>query len=317
MTNNNGLVIIKKEVKDMNSLQVTCFLKVAECMSFSQAAAELYVSQPAVSRQIRLLEEELGCLLFDRSRKRLLCLTPAGMVFRDAFLRSQQGLAQAAAAAQQLAGQNELRLCVGIGQGWELSDMLLAFRRQVSLRHPRAALSFESCTFRQLHSKLHSGALDVILCTKTSISSFEALEIVEAACLESRAYVRRGLLRDPEEPLRIQDFQGQTLLMLPEDESPMAAQIVQLQFLAHQVETRAVYLPNRDTIFQALLMGDGISVFDEYMGLDRDPRLDWCYLDEMIPICTVWKRSNQNPLIRLFAEVMLQGFQARKAAPYP
>ena len=81
MTNNNGLVIIKKEVKDMNSLQVTCFLKVAECMSFSQAAAELYVSQPAVSRQIRLLEEELGCLLFDRSRKRLLCLTPAGRAY--------------------------------------------------------------------------------------------------------------------------------------------------------------------------------------------------------------------------------------------
>lgn len=295
----------------MNSLQVTCFLKVAECMSFSQAAAELYVSQPAVSRQIRLLEEELGCQLFDRSRKRLPCLTPAGMVFRDAFLRSQQGLTQAAAAAQQMAGRNELRISVGIGQGWELSEMLLAFRRQALLQHPRASLTFESCTFRQLHNKLHSGALDVILCTKTSISNFEALEIVEAALLESRVYVRRGLLRDEAEPLNIQDFQGRDLLMLPEDESPMATQIVQLQFLAHQVKTNAVYLPNRDTILQALLMGDGVSVFDEYMWFQKDSRLTWCHLDDLIPICIVWRRSNQNPLIRLFAEVMLQAFQER------
>lgn len=299
----------------MNSLQVTCFLKVAECMSFSQAAAELYVSQPAISRQIRLLEEELDCQLFDRSRKRLLCLTPAGMVFRDAFLRSQQGLAQAAATAQQLAGRNELRLSVGIGQGWELSEMLLAFRRQAALRHPRASLSFESNTFRQLHNKLHSGALDVILCTKTSISSFDALEIVEAALLESRVYVRRGLLRNGEEPLRIQDFQGQTLLMLPEEESPMATQIVQLQFLAHQVKTSAVCLPNRETIFQALLMGDGVSVFDEYMQFQNDPRLTWCHLDDQIPICIVWRRSNQNPLIRLFVEVMLQAFQDKAVRP--
>lgn len=296
----------------MNSLQVTYFLKAAECVSFSQAAAELYVSQPAISRQIKLLEEELGYQLFDRSRKRLLCLTPAGMVFRDAFLRSQQGLERAAAAARQVAGQDELRLSVGIGQGWDLSEMLLAFRQRVALQHPQASLSFESNTFRQLHSKLHSGALDVILCTRTSIASFDTLEIVEAALLESRAYVRRGLLREEAEPLKISDFQGQTLLMLPEDESPMATQIVQLQFLAYQVETNAVYLPNRETIVQAMLMGDGVSVFDEYMDFRKDPRLTWCHLDDRIPICIVWKRANQNPLIRLFAEVMLQAFSAAR-----
>ena len=51
----------------MTSLQVTYFLKAAECMSFSRASEELYVSQPSVSRQIRQLEEELGYQLFDRT----------------------------------------------------------------------------------------------------------------------------------------------------------------------------------------------------------------------------------------------------------
>ena len=54
----------------MTSLQVQYFLKVAESMSFSKAAEELYVSQPSVSRQVQLLEQELGFSLFDRSSKR-------------------------------------------------------------------------------------------------------------------------------------------------------------------------------------------------------------------------------------------------------
>lgn len=62
----------------MTSLQVQYFLQVAESMSFSKAAEELYVSQPSVSRQVQLLEQELGFSLFDRSSKRNLAMTPAG-----------------------------------------------------------------------------------------------------------------------------------------------------------------------------------------------------------------------------------------------
>ena len=49
----------RKAGQGMTSLQVQYFLKVAESMSFSKAAEELYVSQPSVSRQIQRLEEEL------------------------------------------------------------------------------------------------------------------------------------------------------------------------------------------------------------------------------------------------------------------
>ena len=44
----------------MTSLQIVYFLKTAEYMSFSRAAQALYVTQPSVSRQIKLLEAELG-----------------------------------------------------------------------------------------------------------------------------------------------------------------------------------------------------------------------------------------------------------------
>ena len=60
---------------DINSLQA--FIEVAHAESFSAAAARLFVTQPAVSKRIAALEEELGTPLFDRSGRRVR-LTDAG-----------------------------------------------------------------------------------------------------------------------------------------------------------------------------------------------------------------------------------------------
>ncbi|WP_163311323.1 helix-turn-helix domain-containing protein, partial [Klebsiella aerogenes] len=49
--------------------QLNCFLRVAENGSFSEAARRLAVSQPALSRTIRLTEEALGTRLFDRDTR--------------------------------------------------------------------------------------------------------------------------------------------------------------------------------------------------------------------------------------------------------
>ena len=53
----------------MTQAQISCFLAVADCLSFSKAAQELYISQPAVSKQVALMEQEFGVPLFDRTRK--------------------------------------------------------------------------------------------------------------------------------------------------------------------------------------------------------------------------------------------------------
>jgi len=49
------------------SLSATVFLEVASNLSFSKAAKKLYMSQPAVSRHIRLMEEQYNCALFERN----------------------------------------------------------------------------------------------------------------------------------------------------------------------------------------------------------------------------------------------------------
>ena len=70
----------------MNSKQLQYVIQLSKARSFSQAAQQLNMSQPALSKQILGLERELGVKLFDRDSSPL-TLTPAGEVFvRDAQL---------------------------------------------------------------------------------------------------------------------------------------------------------------------------------------------------------------------------------------
>jgi DNA-binding transcriptional LysR family regulator len=61
--------------------QLASFLEVAKLNSFSRAAEKIYRTQPAISAQVRLLEQECGEKLFDRSGKKVM-LTPAGEILR-------------------------------------------------------------------------------------------------------------------------------------------------------------------------------------------------------------------------------------------
>ena len=64
----------------MNFIQLEYFQKTVECRSVTEAAKKLFITQPAVSKQLRLLEEELECKLFQRKGNHLVP-TAAGEFF--------------------------------------------------------------------------------------------------------------------------------------------------------------------------------------------------------------------------------------------
>jgi LysR family transcriptional regulator, transcriptional activator of the cysJI operon len=86
----------------LENFRLVVFRTVAEQRSFRKAAEELYLTQPAVSLQIKALEEDLGAKLFDRSGAEVR-LTSVGEILLEAAQQARELLAQA---EQQIAAQD-------------------------------------------------------------------------------------------------------------------------------------------------------------------------------------------------------------------
>jgi LysR family transcriptional regulator, transcriptional activator of the cysJI operon len=96
----------------LENFRMVVFRAVAEHSSFRKAAEELYLTQPAVSLQIKALEEDLGVQLFDRAGSRIQ-LTKAGSTLLGYAREVRAHLQEAEQAVAALAGAQAGHLCLG------------------------------------------------------------------------------------------------------------------------------------------------------------------------------------------------------------
>ena len=112
----------------MNRNQLKYFVAAAETRSFTKAAEQYYISQTAVTQQIHLLEETLGCALFDRST-RPVSLTPAGKAFLLDAKAILERMSRAAERVHDASTGLSGTLRVGYVRGYERSDLSILMRR--------------------------------------------------------------------------------------------------------------------------------------------------------------------------------------------
>lgn len=138
--------------------QLKYFVAAAEELGFSKAAEKVRISQPALSRQIALLEEELGAPLFRRNKQRV-TLTPAGRFFLP---RARQILCDAELAGQQVSerfggGRRTLRLGF---IGPFLDDLVAPAVRRFAKARPGATVSLFDLPPKAQLDRLREGELD-------------------------------------------------------------------------------------------------------------------------------------------------------------
>src|SRR5262249_37687915 len=130
----------------MDAEALKTFLAVARHRSFSHAARLLSRTQPAISRRISLLEQELGAPLFERDSNPIV-LSQAGRVLEPFAERALAALQEAESAVRSLCNANAGPLSlaiVGTLAGQEFSGVLKHFAREypeveISLRTARSA----------------------------------------------------------------------------------------------------------------------------------------------------------------------------------
>jgi DNA-binding transcriptional LysR family regulator len=146
-----------------NSDQLGSFLEVAKLQSFSRAAEKLFRTQPAISAQVRLLEQQCGEKLFDRSGKKVL-LTPAGEILSK---YAERMLALHKEALQAIAELNQTprgKLYIGANEATCLYVLPRAFARLKQL-YPLIQISIYRSFSHKILQKVQEGAVELGIVT--------------------------------------------------------------------------------------------------------------------------------------------------------
>lgn len=143
--------------------QLKTFLEVAKLGSFSRAAEKVLRSQPAVSAQIRQLEQEYGHKLFDRSTKSVR-LTPAGEVVLDYARQLLELRSHSLRAASDWNGVPTGTLSIGANEGTFLYVLPKVFA-DYHRKFPRVKISVYRSFAHKVSEKVEEGAIDLGIVT--------------------------------------------------------------------------------------------------------------------------------------------------------
>jgi DNA-binding transcriptional LysR family regulator len=143
----------------MELCQIRSFLSIAEILHFGRTAEMIHLSQPALSLQIRALEDEIGVRLFERNRRKT-ALTAAGVAFREdatgALLRLDQAVHKAKLAANGKLGILRIGFISTAG-----NEIVPTIVRQFRERNAEVEFSLRNILTMDQIRMLEAGSLDI------------------------------------------------------------------------------------------------------------------------------------------------------------
>lgn len=191
----------------MTHQDIEVFLTAVQSGSLSGAAQTLYITQPAVSRHIRSLEQELGCVLLVRKRgQRQIELTEQG----QDFIHVAEKWRQVWQEARDVAGRDRNR-ALRVGSVGSVTTYLLpAVFRSFLEQNPSFALTFHSYHSVEAYRHVAEGALDIALITddmfypqvETVLAYREPMVVAAGTACGLSARVHPAML-DPSRELRL------------------------------------------------------------------------------------------------------------------
>lgn len=153
----------------LNLQNVEYFIKVAESLNFSVTASELFISQPALSKQIRLLEEEIGIQLFKRTTRNVE-LTEGGKIMYDAWSHIIRETDEAISKAKKANAKFKRKIRIGLIEMGGFIDIIMPVLEKYVDYHGEIELEFATYGFTHLREKLKNKELDMIITLSSEVS---------------------------------------------------------------------------------------------------------------------------------------------------
>lgn len=299
----------------MELRQIQYFVAIAELEHFVRAAQKLRISQPALSRQMRLLEAELGVELFERL-PRGVRLTDAGRVLLNHLqeVNQQISLAVSATKAAAMGRLGLLRLGVIEVSAWQgiVPESIRRFREEF----PEVELLLSSSdSARQLNS-IRQGRLDAgFLYNAPEDSTLEVLRlgvhpVVLAVPSQSPLAAR--------ENLRLTDIAGESFIGFRRQVSPRYFDDIQSAFRQARIQPRFIAEMWTEADMLALVSaGAGIAFVNSSQCFRPPQSIRFCKVSDFsvgLELCFVRLKENRSPAVKHLADILRKAEAAKPQA---
>lgn len=254
----------------MTLSQIECFLLVGEKLSFTEAAKILYVSQPAISRRIGLLEEELGVELFTRNNSRLV-LTDAGnrfyQLFRNFIDEYDRTLNDIRNDVPSVSGN----VRIGCADGWDIGPFLNIPHRQLQTIYPGITLSVQFCDHEVLMKKLSRKELDLVIEQQDLFTTIEGLSVTPIHKAKCILMFSASHPLAEEEDLNMYSFRNSVFYMRSSEAMPTFNSPVIEACLSYGFRPKIEYVDSQSAVYAKMLNEEGVFFADELIIESHNP----------------------------------------------
>lgn len=243
----------------MEYQRIKYFLKAAKTQNFSQAAKELYISPQALTKQITLLEEELGVRLFERSTRNVR-LNEAGIFAENKLSLADRMLEDAIRQIREFGEKASGKIRVGFFSALPKSELITPVLNLILANFPDSHMELKMLELTEIRREMLEGGLDFVFtnahyeedwgdCRKLVFRNVPAQIVVS---MYHPWALKRSVTKE--------DMEKEVFLKLA-NHIPYKKEVGENGFYEHIPCMEVMKIPNFDTLITLLSQGRGFAVF--------------------------------------------------------
>ncbi len=283
--------------------QMKYFVTAAKCLNFTKAAEILFITQPALSRQIANIEQELNMQLFVRTNRQVR-LTPPAEILLEKFEKLYNDYNIAVADAQNSFQGLSGELSVGVLEGAYLGDLFPGVLKYFDEYYPNVKINLRTYSFNKLINKLYENELDIIFTLLFDLKSREMLKykVIEKTC--DHIVVHKDHRLAQAKFVKLSDFKDDTLIIVSEEDSEESARLIIDACKKEGFTPKVRFASSLSELMLWVEAGVGVCILDTRNSLYGNSAvkfLDVAPLSD--PSMTMaWNEAHYNPMKKVFIE---------------
>lgn len=293
----------------MNTTQIRYFLTAARVMNFTEAAKELHISQPALSKQIVAIENELNIMLFIRDKKKLR-LTPAGLVLYNELPKVEEVYDEVVRKAKVANEGNAGEIVIGLLEGQRVGEKFTDAFGAFSTRYPNISIRLLRDSFSGLRRQLAEGSIDIALTLDFDIFNMPDIVYHEIETCPAFAAVAKSHPLAKLQPKTWSELKGQIFIAVDKRDCYISAAMIEEDCFKAGFRPTIKYAPSLETAMLWIEAGVGIGFINSMNNLVMNPAV--VALDQLpgrnSHTVMAMMKNNQNPTTLLFINFVIERY---------